>query len=121
MLEEGDTIGADLRLIESANLKVNESSLTGESMQVEKSSDIIFSEPVGVADRVNMVYMSTPVTYGRGMGIVSGCGMETEIGKIASALDNEQEELTPLQKVLAKLSKALRNNNTYNSSSCAYS
>lgn len=107
VLEEGDTIGADLRLIESANLKVNESSLTGESMQVEKSSDIIFSEPVGVADRVNMVYMSTPVTYGRGMGIVSGCGMETEIGKIASALDNEQEELTPLQKVLAKLSKAL--------------
>lgn len=107
VLEEGDTIGADLRLIESANLKVNESSLTGESMQVEKNADIIFSEPVGVADRVNMVYMSTPVTYGRGMGIVSGCGMETEIGKIASALDNEQEELTPLQKVLAKLSKGL--------------
>lgn len=107
VLEEGDTIGADLRLIESANLKVNESSLTGESMQVEKTADIVFSESVGVADRVNMVYMSTPVTYGRGTGIVSGCGMETEIGKIASALDNEQEELTPLQKVLAKLSKVL--------------
>lgn len=107
VLEEGDTIGADLRLIESANLKVNESSLTGESLQVEKNADILFSEPVGVADRVNMVYMSTPVTYGRGTGIVSGCGMETEIGKIASALDNEEEEMTPLQKVLAKLSKVL--------------
>lgn len=107
VLEEGDTIGADLRLVESANLKVNESSLTGESMQVEKTANMVFSEPVGVADRVNMVYMSTPVTYGRGTGIVSGCGMETEIGKIASALDNEQEEMTPLQKVLAKLSKSL--------------
>lgn len=107
VLEEGDTIGADLRLIESANLKVNESSLTGESMQVEKTADTVFSEPVGVADRVNMVYMSTPVTYGMGTGIVGGCGMETEIGKIASALDNEEEEMTPLQKILAKLSKML--------------
>lgn len=107
VLEEGDTIGADLRLIDSSNLKVNESSLTGESMQVEKKADMVFSEPVGVADRINMVYMSTPVTYGRGTGVVCSCGMDTEIGKIASALDNEEEEMTPLQKVLAKLSKVL--------------
>lgn len=107
VLEEGDTIGADLRLIDSYNLKVNESSLTGESMQVEKNADTVFSEPVGVADRINMVYMSSPVTYGRGTGIVCGCGMDTEIGKIASALDNEVDEMTPLQKVLAKLSKVL--------------
>ncbi len=106
-LEEGDTIGADLRLLESFNLKVNESSLTGESMQVEKDARLVFSEALGVADRTNMVYMSTPVTYGRGIGMVSQCGMHTEIGKIATALEDEQNEQTPLQKVLAKLSKTL--------------
>lgn len=107
VLEEGDTIGADLRLLESYNLKVNESSLTGESMQVEKKADVVFSEPLGVADRTNLVYMSTPVTYGRATGVVCRTGMNTEIGKIATALDNEEEEMTPLQKTLAKLSKTL--------------
>ena len=107
VLEEGDTIGADLRLIESHNLKTDESSLTGESTQVEKDASYTFSESVGVADRTNCAYMSTPVTYGRGLGVVVGVGMETEIGKIASALDNEENEMTPLQKVLAKLSKTL--------------
>lgn len=107
VLEEGDTIGADLRLIESHNLKTDESSLTGESTQVEKDASVTFSESVGVADRTNCAYMSTPVTYGRGLGVVIGIGMETEIGKIASALDSEEEDSTPLQKVLAKLSKTL--------------
>ena len=107
VLEEGDTIGADLRLIETYNLKTDESSLTGESTQVEKDASVVFSEAVGVADRTNCAYMSTPVTYGRGLGVVVGIGMETEIGKIASALDDEEEEATPLQKVLAKLSKTL--------------
>lgn len=107
VLEEGDTIGADLRLIESYNLKVNESSLTGESTQVEKKADVVFSEPLGVADRTNLVYMSTPVTYGRATGVVCRTGMNTEIGKIATALDNEEDEMTPLQKTLAKLSKTL--------------
>lgn len=107
VLEEGDTIGADLRLTESYNMKVNESSLTGESMQVEKDASVTFSEAVGIGDRRNMVYMSTPVTYGRGSGIVCKCGMNTEIGRIATALDNEVEEQTPLQKVLAGLSKTL--------------
>lgn len=107
VLEEGDTIGADLRLIEAINLKCDESSLTGESVPVEKDSKITFSESVAVGDRVNMAYMSTPVTYGRGMGVVVATGMKTEIGKIAKALDSEEEEETPLQKVLAKLSKFL--------------
>ena len=107
VLEEGDTIGADLRLTESYNMKVNESSLTGESAQVEKDASLTFSEPVGIGDRKNMVYMSTPVTYGRGSGIVCRHGMNTEIGRIATALDNEEEEQTPLQKVLAGLSKTL--------------
>lgn len=107
ILEEGDTIGADLRLIEAVNLKANESSLTGESVPVEKNSEVTFSSEVGIGDRVNMAYMSTPVAYGRGTGIVSGTGMNTEIGKIATALDNEEDSETPLQKVLAKLSKFL--------------
>ena len=107
VLEEGDTIGADLRLIEAINLKCDESSLTGESVPVEKDSSVTFSESVGIGDRVNMAYMSTPVSYGRGLGIVVGTGMNTEIGKIASALDEEEEEETPLQKVLSKLSKFL--------------
>ena len=107
VLEEGDTIGADLRLVEAINLKANESSLTGESVPVEKNSDVVFSSEVSIGDRVNSAYMSTPVAYGRGMGIVTKTGMNTEIGKIASALDNEEETETPLQKVLAKLSKFL--------------
>ena len=107
ILEEGDTIGADLRLVESVNLKANESSLTGESVPVEKDASLTFSEHVGVGDRLNMLYMSTPVSYGRGKGIVTGTGMNTEIGKIASALDEENEGQTPLQKALAKLSKFL--------------
>ena len=107
VLEEGDTIGADLRLIESVNLKCDESSLTGESVPVEKDCSITFSESVAIGDRVNMAYMSTPVSYGRGKGIVTGTGMKTEIGKIATALDTEEEEETPLQKVLSKLSKFL--------------
>lgn len=107
VLEEGDTIGADLRLVEAVNLKCDESSLTGESVPVEKDSNIAFSERVAVGDRINLAYMSTPVSYGRGKGVVCGTGMNTEIGKIASALDSEEEEETPLQKILTKLSKFL--------------
>ena len=107
VLEEGDTIGADLRLIEAVNLKCDESSLTGESVPVEKDDKVTFSERVAIGDRVNMAYMSTPVSYGRGKGVVIGTGMKTEIGKIAKALDSEEEEETPLQKVLSKLSKFL--------------
>ena len=107
VLEEGDTIGADLRLLEAVNLKCDESSLTGESVPVEKNDEVVFSESVAIGDRVNMAYMSTPVSYGRGKGVVIATGMKTEIGKIAKALDTEEEEETPLQKVLTKLSKFL--------------
>ena len=107
ILEEGDTIGADLRLIEAVNLKVNESSLTGESVPVNKDSSITFSDTVAIGDRVNLAFMSTPVTYGRGSGVVINTGMNTEIGKIATALDSEEEVETPLQKALANLSKIL--------------
>ena len=107
VLEEGDTIGADLRLIEAVNLKANESSLTGESVPVEKDSSITFSDTVAIGDRVNLAFMSTPVTYGRGMGVVVATGMDTQIGKIAKALDDEEEGETPLQKSLDNLSKIL--------------
>ncbi len=107
VLEEGDTIGADVRLIESVNLKVNESSLTGESVPVLKNADITFSGEVALGDKVNLAFMSTPVTYGRGKGVVISTGMNTQIGHIAKALDEEEDEQTPLQKVLAKLSKVL--------------
>ena len=106
-LEEGDTVGADLRLLESINLKIDESSLTGESVPVEKDAAKVFSSPVGIGDRVNLAYMSTTVSYGRGYGVVVNTGMNTEIGKIAGALDEETNDETPLQKALAKLSKSL--------------
>jgi Ca2+-transporting ATPase len=107
VIEEGDTIGADLRLVESINLKCTESSLTGESVPVEKNSEIVFSDTVGIGDRINEAFMSTTVAYGRGKGIVVNTGMNTEIGKIADALEDADNEMTPLQKVLAKLSKFL--------------
>lgn len=107
VIEEGDTVGADIRLIEAINLKCTEASLTGESVPSEKKSDVVFTDDVALGDRVNMAYMSTTVAYGRGMGIVTNTGMDTEIGKIAKSLDSEADELTPLQKVLAKLSKVL--------------
>lgn len=106
-LEEGDTVGADLRLVESVNLKIDESSLTGESVPVEKDASRVFDHEVGIGDKVNCAYMSTTVTYGRGIGIVSKTGMSTEIGKIANSLDSEPDDPTPLQKSLAKLSKSL--------------
>ncbi len=107
ILEEGRTIPADLRLIESINLKTDESSLTGESLPVEKDANIVFSDEVGVGDKVNMAYMSTPVVYGRGEGVVVLTGMKTETGKIAKMLQDGGDEDTPLQKQLAKLSKFL--------------
>ena len=107
ILEEGRTVPADLRLIETINLKTDESSLTGESLPVEKDANIVFSDEVGIGDRVNMAYMSTPVVYGRGEGVVVMTGMKTETGKIATMLSETGDEETPLQKQLAKLSKFL--------------
>lgn len=107
ILEEGRTVPADLRLLASHSLKADEASLTGESVPAEKSADVVLSEEVGVGDRVNVVYMSTPVVYGRGEGVVVATGMQTEIGKIANMLSEEGDEETPLQKKLAGLSKFL--------------
>ena len=107
ILEEGRTVPADIRLTETYNLKTDESSLTGESLPVEKDANYVFTEEVGVGDRVNVVYMSTPVVFGRGEGVVIKTGMNTETGKIAKMLSDEDEGQTPLQKKLAELSKFL--------------
>ena len=107
ILEEGRTVPADLRLIETYNLKTDESSLTGESLPVEKDANVVFTDEVGVGDRVNEAYMSTPIVYGRGEGVVIKTGMNTETGKIAKLLSDGESEQTPLQKKLAELSKFL--------------
>lgn len=107
ILQEGRTVPADLRLIKSTLMKADEASLTGESVPAEKDAEIVLSEESGVGDRVNEVFMSTPIVYGRGEGIVVATGMDTEIGKIASMLADDEEEMTPLQKKLAGISKFL--------------
>lgn len=107
ILEAGCYIPADLRLTKSVNLKVEESSLTGESIAVEKDANVIFREDLPLAERKNMAFASTFVTYGRGSGIVVATAMDSEIGKIASMLKNQKENATPLQQRLFFLSKVL--------------
>lgn len=107
VLETGDIIPADMRLIESSNLKIDESSLTGESVAVEKDANFTTNEDVGIGDRENYVHSSSIVTYGHGIGLVATTGEDTEIGKIATSLDAVEEKETPLQKQLKKLSKVL--------------
>ena len=107
VLDTGDYIPADLRIIEAANLKAQESSLTGESVPVEKDTEAIEEKEVGIGDRLNMLFSSSLVTYGRGKGIVVETGMTTEVGKIAGMLDNTEEQITPLQEKLNKLGKTL--------------
>lgn len=107
IIEEGDTIGADIRMIEAVNLKVNESLLTGESVSVEKCNRKIENENAGISDKENCCYMSTNVSYGRGVGVVYSIGMETEIGKIAKVITSESEQKTNIEIILEKLSKAL--------------
>lgn len=97
MLDAGDYIPADGRLTECASLKVDESALTGESLGVEKTTDIITESDVPLGDRLNMVYSGSFVTYGRGAFVVTGIGMDTEVGKIASLLKTTSEKRTPLQ------------------------
>ncbi|GAB6169768.1 calcium-translocating P-type ATPase, SERCA-type [Clostridium carnis] len=108
VIDAGRYIPADLRLIESANLKIEESAFTGESLPSEKDTNIIsVSDEVPIGDQHNMAFMSTLATYGRGLGIVVGTGMNTQIGKIAKMLDAEEDDSTPLQKKLAQLGKTL--------------
>lgn len=108
IIDAGRYIPADLRIVESANLKIEESAFTGESVPSEKNSNVITENvDVPIGDQHNMAFMSTLVTYGRGTGIVVNTGMNTEIGKIAKMLDDEGENITPLQKKLAQLGKIL--------------
>jgi P-type Ca2+ transporter type 2C len=107
VLEEGRTVPADMRLTKAFAMKADESSLTGESLPVEKNPELVLTEEVGVGDRVNEVYMSTPIVYGRGEGVVIATGMQTEIGRIATMLSGNEDEQTPLQVKLAQLSKFL--------------
>lgn len=106
LLEAGDQIPADGRLIDCASLQTNESALTGESTNVEKSMDAI-SQEVPLADRKNMVYSGGFVTYGRGTFVVTEIGMQTEVGKIASLIQNAEARKTPLQKTLDQFGKRL--------------
>ena len=107
VLETGDYIAADLRLIEAVNLKVQESSLTGESLPVEKETEAMKEQKVGIGDRINQVFSSGLVTYGRGKGIVVETGMNTEVGKIAGIINDTVDTETPLQIKLNKLGKTL--------------
>lgn len=107
ILETGDIIPADLRLVESKNLKIDESSLTGESVPVEKHADVVYEDKMEIGDRENLAYSSTIVSYGRGSGIVVETGSHTEIGRIATSIATVDREQTPLQKKLAGLSKTL--------------
>ncbi|MDR2089171.1 MAG: cation-translocating P-type ATPase [Clostridiales Family XIII bacterium] len=107
ILDAGRVVPADLRLIESINLKIEESSLTGESVPADKDAGFVAEGDITLGDRLNMAYMSTSVAYGRGEGVVALTGMDTEIGKIARMINESPEELTPLQKRLADLGKLL--------------
>lgn len=107
VLEAGRIIPADLRLIQSVNLKIEESALTGESVPVDKSAEYVADSEVGIGDQINMAFSSTSVSYGRGEGLVVYTGMDTEIGKIAAMINESTEELTPLQRRLNDLGKVL--------------
>ncbi len=107
ILEAGGMVPADIRLIESANLKVQEASLTGESVPVEKDADEEVKKESPLGDRTNMVYTSSLITYGRGTGVVVATGMDTEVGNIADMLNEEDDFDTPLKRKLAKVGKTL--------------
>ena len=107
LLNEGDKVPADIRLFETENLEIDESSLTGESIPVEKNANIILSKDTPVAERKNMAFMGTYVTKGKGKGVVVATGMQTEIGKIAKFLLEAKEEKTPLEIELDKFGKRI--------------
>ena len=107
VLDTGDYVPADLRIIEAINLKSQEAALTGESVPVEKMSAKIDDEKIGIGDRINMLFSSSLITYGRGNAVVVETGMNTEVGKIADIINTAEETGTPLQQKLNKLGKTL--------------
>ncbi|MFR2847423.1 MAG: HAD-IC family P-type ATPase [Hungatella hathewayi] len=111
VLEAGDSVPADARIVECASMKIEEAALTGESVPVLKTTDQLAAEEngkdVSLGDRKNMVYMGSSVAYGRGRAVVTATGMDTEMGKIADALTLAKDNATPLQMKLAQLSKVL--------------
>jgi len=109
LLEAGDAVPADMRLLEAASLKIEEAALTGESVPSDKTSDKLSKNELDIplGDRANMAYMGTSIVYGRGEGVITETGMNTEMGKIAGILSATSEEKTPLQQKLAGLSKVL--------------
>ena len=108
-LEAGCQVPADMRLVDSFNLKIEESALTGESLPIEKNAGFVGAagREMPLGDRKNMAYMSTIVTYGRARGVVTATGMDTELGRIAAMITEAGEESTPLQKRLGELGKIL--------------
>ncbi len=107
ILSTGDLFPADARLIKSFNLKADESLLTGESLSVEKRSDLVFDQKSAIGDRLNMIFAGTTCNYGRGLAVVTGTGMQTEFGRIAGMLEGVKVEETPLEKNLDKLVSVL--------------
>lgn len=107
LLEAGNYVPADLRLVESVNLKIEEASLTGESVPVEKHASVVLDKEIPLGDRKNTAFMGTLISYGRGKGIVTGTGMNTQIGLIAEMIQSYETEDTPLQKKLEHLGKVL--------------
>jgi len=107
LLEAGNYVPADLRLVESVNLKIEEASLTGESVPVEKKAAVVLDKDIPLGDRKNTAFMGTLITYGRGKGLVTGTGMNTQIGLIAEMIQSFEAEDTPLQKKLEHLGKVL--------------
>ncbi len=107
LLEAGNYVPADLRLLESVNLKIEEASLTGESVPVNKNASVVLDKDIPIGDRKNSAFMSTLVSYGRGKGLVTATGMHTQIGMIADMIQSYEEEPTPLQVKLDQLGKWL--------------
>lgn len=107
IIDAGRYIPGDLRLIDTANLKIEESAFTGESVPSEKDSSFLPDKEIPIGDQNNMAFMSTLATYGRGVGVIVGTGMNTEIGKIAKMIEQEENDETPLQKKLSELGKIL--------------
>lgn len=107
ILDTGRFVAADIRLTEAANLQIEESAMTGESVPSQKDASLLLDEETPLGDRKNLAFMGSLVTYGRGMGVVVATGMETEMGKIAGMIGEEEEEKTPLEKRLNELGKIL--------------